>query len=417
MRDFRIWLREHLTPEAFQALGGEDARPFDYRTYLRERGVASQAGYDATLKVFKLELRREFLAFQREAAIDFVRELGRVAAAATGHPVPVGINAWNLAPTQLATAHVADYFANEISHYGVEDLEPPRAYLLAEALGKPVFSTGTGEDWIKVMEHGDVIRVRRWIATAQAFGQHFMYAYRKWGFSAETGTRWYETPIDTFAPVFGFVTANPALFDDFEAAPQIGVLYDNAARRAGRGDVAPILRALHDAHYSAGLVVVGDEWLQHPFDDARLARFAALIIPPDVKFEVPQTAALEAWQAQDRTIVWSGIEAIRARVKPWIDVQGANRVWTLPRIRNGPTPARIVIHLLNQQQATDRDAMIATGSFRVSIRRELLRDQPVAGATLFAPDSPPLTLAVDTVADDCEVTVPTLDLWAVLQLK
>ncbi len=417
MRGFRAWLRAHRSAAELAAAGITDPDTFDYRTLLRTGGLTTRARYEAAVQDGRVPLRTEFLTFQREAVIGFIGELRAAAAAAAGHPVPVGVNAWNLAPTQLATQHVADYFANEISHYGVEDLNPPRAYLLADALGKPVFSTGTGEDWIEVMDHGDVVRVQRWIATAQAFGEHFMYAWRKWAFSQATGTRWYQTPIATFAPLCDFITAHPALFDDHVAVPQVGVLYDNCARREGRGDVAEILRTLHDAHLSAGLAVAGDAWLQHTLDAAALARFEIVVVPGGVELDGPQKTALDAWRRQGRAIPWRGLDELRSHLEPWIEVSGSGRVWALPRVQAGASTPGLVIQLLNQTEATDRDAMIPSGPLHVTIRSGEKLGGPWRRATLFAPGADPRELSVRSTDTRCEVTVPRVELWSVLQLE
>jgi hypothetical protein len=415
---FAQWLEANRSAEERTQLGLPADQPFDYPTFLRAAGLSSRALYDAALREQRVPLRAEFLMFQREAAVAFVRELAAVAAATAGRPVPVGVNSWNLAPTQLATAHAADYFSNEISHYGVEDLEAPRAYLLADVLRKPVFSTGTGEDWIEVMQHGDVTRVRRWIATAHAFGHHFMYAYRKWGFSEATGTQWYQTPIETYAPLYQFITSHPSLFDHYEAAPQVGVLYDNRSRRAGRADVGPIVRALHDAHYSVGLAVAGDEWLQHELDEAQLERFELLIVPTGVQLAAPAAAVLERWRNDGGTVLeWTDVEAVQARLEPRVQVRSSGRVWALSRVRNDLGPARTVVHLLNQQAATDGDAMMPSGPVQLALRTDRWVNRRPKTATLHAPDQPPLTLPIDYVGDRGVVTVPSVDVWAVLALE
>ena len=416
LQGFARWLQENGDAAELGPLGVEDLAGFDYRRFLHRRGLSSREHYDAAQREDRIPLRAEFMSYQREAAVAFVRELGRLAAEVAGRPVPVGVNAWNLAPTQLATASAADYFANEISHHGVEDLDPPRAYLLADALGKPVFSTGTGEDWIEVGRHDEVTRVRRWIATAHAFGHHFMYAWRKWGFSEATGTRWYQTPLETYTPLNRFITSHPSLFDDYKAKPQIGVLYDNRTRRAGQGDVAPLVRALHDAHYSVGLAVAGDDWLDHALDETQLARFELLILPPDLQLEGPQAEVLERWRRQGgRSMNWTDMAALPSRLASWVHLETDGRVWTLPRVRTDVIPHRFVIHLLNQQQAPDRDEMVPSGPVHLSVDDGFWGGHRPARATLHVPNSPSQVLPLETASGRTRVSVPNVDLWAVLE--
>jgi len=173
MEGFRMWLEEHR-PELLNALEDGDSRVFDYGVYLKEQGVETMDRYRA--QVDSLPLRLEFLQFQREAAVRWVALLKSEAGTLRSHDVPLGINGFNLLPFQLLNAHQADFLANEVSCFDVEESNPPFVYQLADAIGCPIFATATGEDWVQVMERGDVVRVQRWIADAYAFGNYFMYA-------------------------------------------------------------------------------------------------------------------------------------------------------------------------------------------------------------------------------------------------
>lgn len=252
MQGFRDWLQANLGDGLLSEMGVVDVKSFDYRERVRKTGFTTREAYKKGTWQNKIPLRNEFFAFQREAAAELVRELGEVARRVAGKPVPVGVNSYNLSPTQLATSHHADFFANEVQHYGVEETIPPLVYMLGTALGKPVFSTGSGHCWIKVGKHGDVTRVRRWIATAHAFGHYSMYAYKKWGFSKETGTQWYMTPIATYEPLCRFIVENAPIFDDYEPVAQVGVLYDNSACGKNRWGVRKVCRALHEANIPCG---------------------------------------------------------------------------------------------------------------------------------------------------------------------
>jgi hypothetical protein len=418
MAGFAAWLAVPRTREEMSQVQQRGLGPaVDYRQFLREEGITTRADYDAAVRAGSLPLREEFLRFQREMAADFVRELSAVAATTAGHPVPVGVNAWNLAPTQLATAHVADYFANEVSHYGVEDLTPPRTYLLADALGKPVFSTGTGEDWIEVRKHGDVARVQRWIALAHAFGHHFMYAYNKWGFSEETGTQWYQTPVDTYAPICAFITAHPELFDGFEPAPQVGVLYDNAGARRGDVQVEPILRELHDAHYSVGLAVAGDAWLRHTLTREELERFAIVVVPEHVSLDRDQADVLNTFHAANRVVEWKGVAGLRKRIQPWVSVAGPARAWALPRINRSGVSPRVAVHVLNLGPVVDGAIVPAEGALQLTVDERLLSGNVATRAVWFAPGGEARLLSVERREGQSRIEVPGLAIWGVLLLE
>lgn len=417
MKGFRVWLGKNLTKSELAKEGVSNIRDFDYRDAVRKAGFTTRQTYRKGRWQKKIPLRDEFLAFQRDAAVDFVKQLSEVAARAARRPVPVGVNSYNLAPTALATAHHADFFANEVQHYGKEDTFPPMAYLLGTALGKPVFSTASGQCWVKVQQRGDVTRVRRWIATAYAFGHYFMYAYKQWGFSKETGTRWYLTPISTYEPLCRFITDNAALFDDYEPVAQVGVLYDNRAARDNHWEARDLCRALHYANIPCGLAAAGDGWLRHRLSQDQLERFELVVIPKHSSPTGKQAALLKRWRQQGRAIAWPGLEKVRQRIRPLVAVTNAEKVWTLPRRNTRRPDAPAVIHLLNQDYDADTDTMRTKSNIEVSIAVGLTGGAPARGATLFAPGRKLQRLAVKRRPDAVTVTVPTLDLWAILRME
>jgi hypothetical protein len=415
LKGFRAWLQQNLTPSELAAKGIADLKTFDYRATVRDAGFVDRKTYMQGTWRNEVPLREEFLAFQRDAAAQLVRQLGDVARETAGRPVPVGVNSYNLSPTQLATSHQADFFANEVQHYDQEDTIPPMVYLLGTALGKPVFSTGSGHCWIKVQEHGDVTRVRRWIATAHAFGHYSMFAYKKWGFSKATGTKWYITPISTYEPLCRFISENAALFDGYESVAQVGVLYDNAACRNHRWQVRDICRELHYANIPCGLALAGDGYLRHPLTEDALKAFEFVVVPTDASLTGPQAELLKRFQDRGRAISWSGVDDIVKRVDAFVSLTSGDKVWALPRqIPNRPD-APTVVHLLNQDYDPQQDAMRAKSDIEISIRRTL-----VAGATratLVAPGKSPQSLTLKTTPDSVTITVPMIDLWAILAIE
>ena len=414
---FRIWLTGHLTQTDRVLLGLPDLATFNYRDWIRKAGFITLESYTEGTRDQVIPLREEFLTFQREAAAALVSELRAIVADEAGTPIPIGINAWNLAPTQMATAHQADYFANEIQHYDEEDRVPPVGYLLASALGKPVFATGTGEDWIRIKANDNVVRVRRWIASAHAFGHYFMYAYNKWGFTPETGTRWYATPIETFKPLNDFIADNPGLFDGFEAVAQIGLLYNNATCRSGDWSVREIARELHDSGFSLALAVAGDSWLHHELSEHELDRWARLIVPEGAIPEGAQGAIVNRRLVDGRARIWHGADELTGTIQPWIQREGPGRLWMLPRRKTGPSGTTFAIHLLNQDYDAESDSMQPLRNTVLSISRELLGDPVAAEATLHAPGEGILALPIEHKPDAIVIRIPSVDLWSILKIE
>jgi hypothetical protein len=411
LEGFRGWLARHHDGAELRALGIDDVASFDYRAYVRAAGIALRSDYLA--RKHELSLYPLFLRFQRAAVAGLVAELKALAAEVAGEAVPLGLNAYNLSPTQLANTHLADYFANEVEHRGQEDLVPPFVFKLGDALGRPVFATASGGDWAAVAKRSEVTRVRHWIATAYAFGHHFMYAYKKWAFDEQAGTIWYDTPLATYEPLVSFAHARRALLDGYEPVAQLALVYENAAALAEDWSIREAARSLHDRNVPFALVAAGDELLQHALSGDDFAAFERVVMLEPSRLEGPQARVVEQLRAEGRAVSFAEIEA---RVQPWLRVEGTERVWLLPRRAGAGDDAPLVVHALNRAYDEGGDRMLARGPFRVVVARALLgarRGRVVLHAPLAG------SQAVVTRSDDAGLTieVPGLEQWAILEIR
>ncbi len=304
-----------------------------------------------------------------------------------------------------------------MEHYGEEDTIPPLAYKLGDALGKPIFSTGAGHDWIKIGQDQSVTRVQRWIATAYAMGHYFMYAQRKWGFSKETGTRWYSTPIATYQPLTDFVTNNSDLFDHYEAVEQIGVLYSNRACRENHWEVRQICQQLHYANIPFGLVVAGDEVLQHRLTKKELSRFNLIVVPQPAALSGDQASLIDLWQEQGKAVSWTDVADVQRRTPSWVTVAGSPQVWALARTNPDAPHSPLVIHLLNQDYDANSAQMRSCSDLTVRISGDLLGEGEGGTAEFRTPGAEPVTLTTKNEAGDLILNVPRLDLWGIIKVE
>ncbi|MEE9190602.1 MAG: hypothetical protein V3U16_07520 [Candidatus Neomarinimicrobiota bacterium] len=417
MTGFNDWLESNFSRGELLKKGIFSIRNFNYHEVVREANFSTLAEYKKGFSQKKIPLQNEFITFQQDAVGEFIKYLGKIAARIAKHPIPVGINAVNLSPFTLVNSHYADYFANEVTHYDQEDTIPPMVYLLGTALDKPVFSTGQGHCWIKVQRYNDVTRVRQWIATAYAFGHYFLYAYKQWGFSKETGTQWHRTPLSTYEPLCRFITENADMFDDYEPVVQVGVLYNNSACRNDHWEVREVCRALHYANIPCGLAVAGDKWLRHQLSQKELEQFELVVIPKHSNPMGKQTAVLEQWKKHNEVMAWSNTDEVRSYLRPLVSLKNGDKVWTLPRRIPGQPGAPVVIHLLNRDYNAQKDTMRVKSSIELSLSRTLTDNRPVKIVTLFTPDTKPKILDVRHGRDDIIVTIPILDLWAILKIE
>lgn len=222
IKNFREYLKQHATTEQLEsAIGGSvlDIDTFDYRVlvrkYAKTRGEYKKVQH-------RIPLMDLFLDFQAIAAAEHTRQLGLLAEEVVGHPVLLSANAG--IPNK---AHV--YVIKNLTHIvcevkqnalaGVDKTDHAiEAYRLATKLGRPLAATASGQDWAYVKEHQCEELVRFWIALAYAHGQRFMVPHpkRQWCFNNKLGTHWYAAPIEAYAPLYRFISAQSQWFDGFQ---------------------------------------------------------------------------------------------------------------------------------------------------------------------------------------------------------
>ena len=156
-----------------------------------------------------------------------MQELRELAAENAHHAVPMSANAGILWPLHLVDYKSLDFFSAEIEHGAAterfSDL-PLMAYRLADAVGRPLAATASGQDWACIKEHNLPGLGCGWIATAYAAGNYLMAPHKQWCYTPEKGTHWYAGPNEKFAPLYQFVRQHAKLFDGYETMADLGVV-------------------------------------------------------------------------------------------------------------------------------------------------------------------------------------------------
>jgi hypothetical protein len=346
-----------------------------------------------------------------------------------GRQVLVGANSFNLQATGLQDAHVVDYWACEVQHFGVEKLVPPLIYKLADALGKPVFATGGGEDWVRFHETHCTTRVRRWIAEAYAFGHYFMYASRKWGFTPATGTVWSDVAPEVYLPLAQFLHRFPLLFDGYEPLTTVGLIYSNAdmmrgdwevraaaGDRTGAWEARDMSQSLLDACVSFRILAAGNEWLKQRLGPDQARGLSRVIYPDTLTLDSEQRAVLDEWEKQDLAVPWSRARNQLDLLPGRVTTNVPGKVWCLPRQAGAGRP--LVVHLLNQDYQESGDAMVMQKQLEVRIDVRLwpgLRN--TRAVMLYTPEAEPKPLSFVVEQDSLRVRVPVLNLWGVMTIR
>jgi hypothetical protein len=293
---------------------------------------------------------------------------------------------------------------------------PIYVYKLADGLDRPVTSTASGQDWAYVNQHSKSGLVRTWIALSYALGHNFMAPHRQWCYNKEKGTHWYTGPAEEYAWVYQFVRRNARLLDRYEAIAPVAVVYDNAARRRNKANVEPISIDLAQRNVPFTVLVAGDDWLDYRLDANRLAQFKAVIVAKDVLMDETQKELIDQVDADGRLVVWPDDERLQRLVPKPVIVEGSEHVGVVPRAIPDDASAPVVVHLLNRQYDGDKDAMIPQKELTLRLRRDLLGGRKLTKAVLHAPNDDPLAILLTSNEQHVAVTIPELNLWAILEL-
>jgi len=390
MAGFREHLAENVSEERLAELGITDLASFDYRQFLLDRGVKSE---DYNGRRASLPLAAEFLDFHVKTNNAFVAAYRRRAEELRGKPLTLCVNSGLSSPQGLVIAPHLSYFCCEVGHNAPSRSVPKHpiyVYKLADGLDRPVTSTAGGHDWAS--------------------------PHRQWCYTKDKGTHWYAGPTQEYAYVYQFVRRNARLLDGYEAIAPVAVVYDNAARRQGKGNVEPISIELAEKNVPFTVVVAGDDWLDYRLDADRLAQFKAVIVTNDLAMDEPQRKLIHQVEAGGRLVVWPGLDRLQKLVPAPVAVEGSERVGVVPRAIPGDDAAPVVVHLLNREYDGEKDAMVPQKGFTLRLRHDLLNGRRLNKATLHAPNGEPVALPLDSDQEHTVVTIPELKLWAILEL-
>ena len=401
--EFREYLKSR--PETDPARQGvADPAHFDYRETVRA-WLAEKPGR----KVTQHPLWPHYRVYQLRGGASFMAELRALAAKTAGRPVPMSANAGLTWGSHLNDYQTLDFFSAEVEHHAAQrrfDDSPLVAYRLAEAVRRPLTSTASGQDWAFVKEQKLPGLVRGWIALGYAAGQSLMAPHRQWCYTSEKGTHWYEGPKEKFAPLYRFVRQHQDLFDDYQTHADVTVAFSHLTYDRNAGKIMGLCRKLAAANLSYRLALGGDEIVDHPLPEKEIRQANRLLVIEPNDFSPDDQRLLATVEAARRL---ESVEAALTNVTPAARILGQSPVRVLPRVK----PGAAVVHLLNWAYDSASDGVQPLRDARVGVDLAALSLPKAARATLFAPGQPPRPLPMDSG----RLTVPELDLWAVLEIR
>ena len=418
MAAFRNYLAKSVPKDKLAKLGITDLATFDYRQFLLDRGV-KPAEYNKRRS--RLPLAAEFLHFHVMANNAFVAEYRKRAEELRGQPVGLSVNSGLSNTHALVIAPQLSNFCCEVGHEAHKRLpatHPVTIYKLGDGLDRPITATASGHDWAFVMEHKLPGLVRTWTALSYAFGHMLMAPHRQWCYTKEKGTHWYDGPTEEYAWLYRFVRSQARLLDGYEAVAPVAVVYSSAANRRRGGNIEGVCAALAQANVPFTVVIAGDDWLPgYRLTARQLARFKAVVVPKACELDAAQQKVLDRVAADGRLVTWPDKAKLGTLVPEPVGVEGAKRVWAVPRAIPGDRSAPVVVHLLNRNYDAKSDAVVAQKGITLRLRRDLFGGRKLTKATLHAPKAEPVALAVTSDAEHTAVVVPELGLWGIVELN
>ena len=370
LKAFREYLKTNVSPEKLKELGITDLDTFDYRQFLLDRGVKPE---EYNIKRASLPLANEFLDFHIKAVTNFVRAFHKKACELRGQPVTLSVNSGLSSPESLMIAPYLDFFCCEVGHQasrGGWPEHPIYIYKLADALNRPVAAMASGQDHAFIAEHNAKELLRTWMATAYAHGQAFTPPTNLWCYTKEKGTHWYKGAQEDFAWLYRFVRDNAILFDDYNAIAPVAVVYDNAARRAGKANIEPVCAALEKVNIPFAIVAAGDDWLDYRLTPEKIAPYNTLLVAaPLEQMDTEQRALLEN---SGRMQVFD--EALLEQL-PRITVENNLNVAAVLRIKASDPKAPVVCHVHCRVYDPEQDRVVPQENVILHIPRSLLPDR------------------------------------------
>ena len=415
MAAFRDYLRKNVPAERLKELGIQSLDDFDYGQFLRAQGVSIE---DYRRRVdSSLPLGPEFMTFQYRAAAEWVGEIRRYAESLVGHPLMLSVNSSASSPKALVIAPQVTYFAGEVNHRASSlawPEEPILVFKLCEALDRPMACTASGQDWAFINETKRVGLVRMWIAQAYAFGHQLMVPHRQWAYTETKGTHWYQSDPSDYAYLYRFVRDNARLFDDYDDATQVALLYSNAAFRSGNTQAKEACLWLARANVPFRIILAGDDWLDVRLSPDDLTGIKAIVVSEPLLLDEAQTAVLK--EAGQRLVTWPDEEKLFRLVPRQISIEGADNITVVPRLVPGDDTRPFVCHLVNRNYDAATDTMVAQEDFRITLSKSLFQGATIGAAKLHSPGHESVEIAFTQTPEVVTLTVPQLDLWAIVEL-
>ena len=404
---FAAWLRSHAAPAAVKAAGLQDlgSGGSAYRDWLSsQHGVRNTADYRQRLR--QLPSTPLWLAYTRHTVLQWHRQLRAQAARLAGRPVPWSMN---LAGLYEPLASNSFFFLAPLADYSMAETQikdwPLQVMQAATA-------RALGMGFVPSIKPLSLAENRTGIASLYALGGQVVVPWDVYdGNDAQgKGKRFFGAP-DDYADLYAFVRAHPALFDNRESTPVVGVVVPVDKGQAG--PLRNLAQRLVAQQVPFAFVPVGGD-ANYRADPARLRHFALLVTTnPDADYPPDALQALAASGVQRVSSAALTAEKI-ADLQPFQVAPGAENLRLLPRANPGQRQ-HLVVHVVDAARG-DKAAADPNCRRRIGLRRSML-DGAVSSAQWVQPTGT-VTVTPDTASrTHVFFGLPGCALWGVLDIQ
>jgi len=148
-----------------------------------------------------------------------------------------------------------------------------------------------------------------------------------------------------------------------------------------------------------------------------LNQFELVVVPEGSELPEHLAGQAERMREEGKIISWTGVDELRSRITPLVSLRNSENIWTLPRKIPGDTDSPLVIHLLNQDYDEEGDRMMVKSGVEIFLSERLMDGRSPNKVTAFTPGSDPQELEISHEGQGVVVTLPELNLWAILKIE
>ncbi len=436
MEGFREYLKSNLGAADRETWAIEDLESFNFRDFLLAHGFTDER-YRTQILAFPpvIPLANEYFDFQWAEVNALFREFKRYAQEFSAD-VPMSSNSPFYWAEFMYAVDAHDFYTNEMQYLPPEDeilpTDPVYTFKLADGLGRLLAITGVPRAFEPPRLNDRPGHIRLWIAQAYAHGHVFMAPDKMWTLrNAGEPDRWYHSKPGDYEALYHFIRDYPELFDGYESAATVALIFSNNAvrqylgdrlsgghlggqnRSAPRTDLAEACFALSRANVPFRVIVAGDDWVEDRLLNADLAPYRAVVrFEPSFLTAEQETKLLSAGE---RLVTWSGAPDLLDIVGGAVRVAGADNVSVQLRHQPIQPDTPVICHLLNSNYDLKSDAYLKLRDVELTIAGDVL-DRVFSLATLYAPGESPREINCRAVGLDTVVSVPNMGMWAIIML-